>query len=148
MSLIDNINSAVTNAMKNRNAFNLSVLRMLKSALQTEKISKKHDLSDDEVIAVIKRQVKLRKDSIDEYTKYNRLDEVESLNNEISVLSKYLPEEMPLEEIEKVLDEVFAEETDLSIKSMGNIMKKLTSILGAKADMKKVSELVRTRLSK
>lgn len=147
MSLIDNINSDVTNAMKNRNTFNLSVLRMLKSALQTEKISKKHDLSDDEVVTVIKRQVKLRKDSIDEYTKYNRLDEVESLNNEISVLSKYLPEEMPLEEIEKVLDEVFAEEADLSIKSMGGIMKKLTPILGAKADMKKVSELVRSRLT-
>lgn len=148
MTLNDTIIKDMTAAMKAQDKFNLSVLRMLKSALQLEKISKKHDLSDDEVIAVIKKQVKMRKDSITEYEKYGKTAEVESLNKEIECLSKYLPEELSEEEISKVLDEVFETIKPESIKDMGKVMKEATTRLGSSADMSLVSSLVKERLSK
>lgn len=133
-------------AMKNSDKFKLSVLRMLKSALQLESISKKHELTDEEVITVIKRQVKQRKDSITEYEKYNKSDEVESLNKEIEILNNYLPAEMSEEDIKKIIEEVFAELNPTSMKEMGMVMKELNARI-INADMSLVSSLVRERLS-
>ena len=132
-------------AMKNGDKFTLSVLRMLKSALQMEKINKKHDLNDEEIVAVIKKQVKVRKDSIAEYQKYNKEDLVESLEKEITVLDKYLPEEMSEEEVNKIINDVFSELNPTSIKDMGGIMKELNSRI-TNADMSIVSAKVRERL--
>jgi len=134
------------NAMKSGDKFTLSVLKMLKSALQMEAINKKHELTDDEIIAVIKKQVKVRKDSISEYQKYNKLDVVESLEQEIKVLDKYLPEEMSEEEIDKVIEEVFTKLNPSSIKDMGGIMKELNALI-TNADMSLVSKKVRERLN-
>jgi len=147
MSMMENVAKDLTSAMKEQDKFTLSVLRMLKSALQLEKISKKHDLTDDEVIAVVKRQVKTRKDSMSEYEQYNKMEEVENLKKEIEVLSKYLPPELSKEEIEKVLDDIFAEIKPESIKDMGKIMKEATAKLGNAADMSLVSSLVKEKLS-
>ena len=147
MALTDEVVKDMTAAMKAQDKFNLSVLRMLKTALQNEKINLKHDLSDDEAITVIKRQVKQRKDSITEYAKYGKQEEVDNLNKEIECLSKYLPEELSEEQINKVLDEVFAELKPESIKEMGKVMKEATARLGSAADMSLVSSLVKQRLS-
>ena len=147
MALYDNVISDMTAAMKEQEKFKLSVLRMLKSALQLEKINKKHDLTDDEVLAVIKKQVKTRKDSVVEFEKYNKEDEVEKLNKEIEILSSYLPEELSSEEINKAIDEIFEELKPESIKDMGRVMKEATARIGAKADMSLVSSIVKEKLS-
>ncbi len=147
MALTDVIVKDLTAAMKAQNKFELSVLRLLKTALQNEKINKMHDLSDEEAIAVIKRQVKQRKDSIAEYSKYGKTLEVANLNKEIECLTKYLPEELSEDDINKVLDDVFAELKPNSIKDMGKVMKEATSRLGSNADMSLVSSLVKARLS-
>ena len=147
MNLNDQVIKDMTQAMKDQDKCKLSVLRMLKSALQMEKIAKKHDLSDDETIAVIKRQVKQRKDSIEEYTKFNKTEEVDNLNKEIEVLSAYLPEELSEEELNKIIDEVFAELKPESIKEMGKVMKEVTARCGSRADMSEVSKIVKSRLS-
>ncbi len=143
----DKVIKDMTQAMKDQDKFKLSVLRMLKSALQMEKIAKKHDLSDDETIAVIKRQVKQRKDSIEEFTKYNKIEEVDNLNKEIEILSAYLPEELSEEELNKIIDEVFAELKPESIKEMGKVMKEVTARCGSRADMSEVSKIVKSKLS-
>jgi uncharacterized protein YqeY len=143
----DKVIKDMTQAMKDQDKFKLSVLRMLKSALQMEKIAKKHDLSDDETIAVIKRQVKQRKDSIEEFTKYNKTEEVDNLNKEIEILSAYLPEELSEEELNKIIDEVFAELKPESIKEMGKVMKEVTARCGSRADMSEVSKIVKSKLS-
>lgn len=148
MALNETIVKDMTTAMKEQDKFNLSVLRMLKSALQLEKISLKHDLSDEEVMVVIKRQVKQRKDSMSEYEKYGKLDEVENLKKEIECLSKYLPAELSEEEINKQLDVIFDELKPESMKDMGRVMKEATARLGAGADGSLVSKLVKERLSK
>jgi uncharacterized protein YqeY len=144
--MLDTIIKDLTTAMKEQDKFRLSVLRMLKSALQMEKISKKHDLSDEEVITVIKRQVKTRKDSMEEYKKYNKEEEVQNLTKEIEILNEYLPAEMSDEDINKALDAIFEELKPESIKDMGKVMKEATAKIGASADMSKVSNLVRSRL--
>ena len=133
-------------AMKAQDKFKLSVLRMLKSALQMEAINNKTELTDDNVIKVIKKQVKLRKDSISEYQKCGKMDTVEDLNNEIAILEEYLPEEMSIEEVKKCIDEVFAELNPSSIKDMGSVMKRLGEKI-TNADMKEVSRLVKEKLS-
>ena len=133
-------------AMKSGDKFKLSVLRMLKSALQLESISKKHELSDDEVLSVIKKQVKTRKDSIEEFKKYGKDEEVAKLEQEIEILNAYLPEEMTEEEITKVIDEVFNDLKPTSMKEMGMVMKELNTKI-TNADMSLVSKLVKERLS-
>ena len=142
----EQIANDLKNAMKNGDKFKLSVLRMLKSALQLESISKKHELSDDEVMNVIKKQVKIRKDSIEEFKKYNKTEEVEKLEQEIEILDTYLPAEMTEEEITKVIDEVFSELNPTSMKDMGGVMKKLNEKI-TNADMSLVSKMVKERLT-
>jgi len=132
-------------AMKSQDKFTLSVLRLLKSALQLESINKKRDLEDSEVIAVIKKQVKLRKDSITEFEKYNQLEKVSELEKEIAVLNKYLPEETPVEEIKKVIESVFSEVKPSGMKDMGVIMKMVGPKL-PNADMSLVSQLIKEKL--
>ncbi|MEG1505940.1 MAG: GatB/YqeY domain-containing protein [Bacilli bacterium] len=146
MNLTEIINNDLKDSMKNADRFSLSVLRMLKSALQLEQISKKHELEDDEVLSVIKKQVKVRKDSVEEYKNYSKMDEVKSLENEIELLSKYLPAEMSEEEINKIINETFEELNPTSIKDMGNIMKSLTAKI-TNADMSLVSKIVREKLN-
>ncbi len=142
----EQIANDLKNAMKSGDKFQLSVLRMLKSALQLEAISKKHELTDDEVMSVIKKQVKTRKDSIIEFQKYNKTAEVEKLEEEIKILDTYLPAEMTEDEIKKVIDEVFSELNPTSMKDMGGVMKKLNEKI-TNADMSLVSKLVRERLN-
>jgi len=142
------INADLVAAMKEKDAFKLSVLRMLKSALQLESISKKHELSDDEVASVLKKQVKLRKDSKEEYLSYNKMDKVADLEKEIAIISTYLPEELSEEEIKKNVDTAISEVKPTSMKDMGMVMKKLNELLAGKnADMSLASKLVKEALA-
>ena len=92
------IQSDTLMAMKNSDKFKVSVLRMLKSAIQAEKINAKNELTDENIIAIIKKQVKQRTDSILEYEKYNRPDMVATLKQEIKILEEYLPKQLSEEE--------------------------------------------------
>ena len=133
-------------ALKSGDKFTLSVLRMLKSEIINE--SRKgslHTLTDDEVLIVIKKGVKTRKDSIEEYKKYGKLDTVNELAKEVDILNKYLPQEMSEEEIIKIVNEVFEELKPSSMKDMGNLMKVISSKI-TNADMSLVSKIVKDKL--
>ena len=145
MNLNEQIMSDMKEAMKNGEKFTLSVLRMLKSALQLEKINKKEELNDNEVITVIKRNVKQRKDSMNEFMKYGKTEEVENLEKEITVLKKYLPEELSEEEIDTKIEEAFQELKPEGIKDMGRVMKYLTEAIGTVADMSLISKKVKEK---
>lgn len=142
------IQTDTLNSMKNSDKFKVSVLRMLKSAIQSEAINKKKTLDDDEIIMVIRKQVKLREASVLEYEKYNRSLEVEKLKKEIAILNNYLPKELSKDEINKELDAIFAKLNPTSIKDMGLIMKEATKIFGSRVDMAKVSQMIKERLTK
>ena len=144
--MFNQINDDLKIAMKNGDKFRLSVLRMLKSSLQLEQIKALHDLEDKEVIALLKKQVKMRKDSIIEFEKFNKLDEVQKLEDEINIINEFLPTEMSEDEIRKVIDTVFEELKPTSLKDMGGIMKVLNDRI-TNADMSLVSKIVKEKLS-
>lgn len=145
--MFEKITKDLTEAMKAIDTFRTSVLRMLKSALKNEEINKKSPLTDDEVLAIIKKQVKTRKDSMNEYASYNRMDLADSLQKEIDILNEYLPEELSDEELEKIVKETITKVKAESIKQMGMVIKTISSEYGARCDMAKVSKLVKERLS-
>ncbi len=144
--MFEQVQKDLTEAMKAKDSFRLSVIRMLKSALKNEEINKKEPLTDDEVLQVIKKQVKTRKDSKAEYEQYNRLDLAEDLEKEIKILSAYLPEELSEEELKKIVDETINELNPDGMKGMGLVIKTISSKYGAKADMGLVSRLVKEKL--
>lgn len=145
--MYEKINEDLKNAMKEKDTFKLSVLRMLKSALQLEQIAKKHELDDNEIAAVLKKQVKVRKDSLEEYKKYDKAELVESLEKEIAILDAYLPKEMSESEITKVVEAVIDEVKPTSMKDMGIVMKKVNEqLIGKNADMSLVSKLVKEKI--
>lgn len=145
--MFDKIKSDLLESMKSGDKFKLGVLRMLKSALQMEQISLNHELNDDEVLTVIRREVKKRNSSITEYEKFNKLDTVEDLKHEVAILEEYLPAMLSNEEIEKIIDETIAEYENLDIKSMGKIIAEVKTKTNGNADMSLVSMLVKERLS-
>ena len=145
--MFDKIKSDLLESMKSGDKFKLGVLRMLKSALQMEQISLNHELNDDEVLTVIRREVKKRNSSITEYEKFNKLDTVEDLKHEISILEEYLPAMLSNEDIEKIIDETIAEYDNPDIKSMGKIIADVKTKTNGNADMSLVSKLVKERLS-
>ena len=147
MNLNDRIMNDLKESMKNKDSFKLSVIRMVKGAIQLEKINKKRDLNDEEVIDVISKQIKLRKDSINEFEKAGRNDLADTTKKEVEVLNEYMPEQLSSEEVNKLIDEAFAKVNPTSQKDMGLIMKEVTPKVKGKADMGEVSKIIKEKLS-
>lgn len=147
MNLNDRIMNDLKEAMKNKDSFKLGVVRMVKGAIQLEKINKKRDLNDEEVIDVISKQIKLRKDSINEFEKAGRNDLADTTKKEVEVLNEYMPEQLSSEEVNKIIDEAFVKVNPTSQKDMGLIMKEVTPKVKGKADMGEVSKIIKEKLS-
>ncbi len=144
--MLNEINEQMKLSLKSGDKFKLSVLRMLKSAIQNESINKKKELIDEEIMIVLKKQVKMRKDSLEEYKKYNKIEEVENLEKEINILSVYLPVELSKEETEKLINEMINELKPLGQKDMGKCMKYATENF-KNVDMALVSSIIKEKLS-
>lgn len=147
MTLLDTINNDMKNYMKEKDSFSLGVVRMVKGAIQLESINKKKELTDEEIISVISKQIKMRKDSIVEFEKGNRQDLVEQNKKEIEILNKYMPEQLSMEEINKIIDEAFLLIKPTISKEQGLIMKEITPKLKGRADMSLVSGIIKDRLN-
>ncbi len=135
-------------AMKNKDKERLAVIRLVKGSMQMAELDKGHELSDDEVMDVISKEIKSRKDSIAEFEKGNREDLVKQATDEIKILEEYLPKPFSSDEIMKIIDEVFDEVKPTSNKEMGKVMKELTPKLKNRADMSEVSKIVKEKISK
>ena len=135
------------NAMKAQDKEKLAVIRMIKGAMQLEELEKKHELNDEEMVNIIAKQIKTRKESIIEFEKGNRQDLIEKTNNEIEILNKYMPEQLSEEEIEKVITDVFNEINPTGLSDIGKIMGKISPMLKGKADLGLVNKLIKERLN-
>jgi len=136
-------------AMKNRDTLKSSVLSFLRAAMINAAIDKKKkNLEDNDCIAVIKKQVKQRQESIEQFQKGNRQDLADKETKELEILKSYLPPELPAEEIKKIIEEAIALTSAQDMKDMGKVMKEVTAKITGRADSKLVSDLVRERLSK
>ncbi|MBQ7136723.1 MAG: GatB/YqeY domain-containing protein [Bacilli bacterium] len=145
--MLEKFNKDIIAAMKEKEQLKLTVLRMVKGAMQLESINNKKEVNDELLIDCVSKQIKLRNDSINEFEKANRGDLVDKNKEEIEILKQYLPEQMSSDEIDKVLDEVFAFVSPTSNKDMGLVMKEVTPKVKGRADMKLVSEKIKERLS-
>ena len=134
-------------AMKNQDKEALAVIRGIKGAMQLEEIAKKHELNDEEVIDVIVKQIKMRKESIEGFEKGNREDLKNQALKEIEILNRYMPEQLSLDEVNNIIEETFNLVNPTSLADMGKIMREVTPKVKGKYDMKEVSNIIKNKLS-
>ena len=146
MTLSEKINEDLKEAMKNKDSFKLGVIRMVKGAMQLAKKSPREELTDDDVINVLSKQIKMRREAIEQFEKAGREDLVEQNKREVEILSSYMPEALSDDELNDILDKVFDEVKPTSQKDMGLIMKSITPLVKGRADMSLVSKLIKERL--
>ena len=145
--MYDKIKEEIVNAMKEKNTLKVQTLRGVKGEIDLEHINKKVEINDDLVISVLSHQIKTRRESIVEFEKGNREDLINKTNTEIELLQTYLPKQLSDEEIKEILDKVFDKVKPTSAKDMGLIMREASPLLKGKADMSKVSALIKERLA-
>lgn len=133
-------------AMKEKDETRKNAVQMVRAAiLQVEK-DNGITLEDDKIIEIIAKEVKKRKDSLSDYEKSGRQDLISQIQEEIKILTVYLPEQLSTEEIKKIVSEVISETGATSIKDMGKVMKASKEKIGAAADGKTINEVVRELL--
>lgn len=147
MNLVDRLTADMKTAMKSQNKLALSVIRMMRSELKYAEISKGGPLSEEDVLEVLGRESKKRRDSIDEYKRGNRDDIAAQLEKEVEIISVYLPEQLSQQEIESIIDEAIMETKVSSIKEMGKLMAVVMPKVKGRADGKLVNQIVREKLS-
>lgn len=134
------------NSMKEKNVIRKNVIQMVRAAiLQVEK-DKQIEVTDDQIIEIIAKGTKKRKDSIADYEKSGRQDLLDQINEEITILEEYLPEQLSVEEIEERVKEIITELGATSMKEMGLVMKTAKEKLGASADGKTINEVTKKLL--
>jgi len=147
--LEEKILSDYKEAMKSRDTLKSSVLSFLRAAMINLAMDKKKKLLDDEdVVAVIKKQIKQRQDSIEQFKKGNRPELAEKETRELEILQGYLPKQLSAEEVRKIVEEAAATVGASGPKDMGKVMKEVMVKVGQAVDAKLVSELVREKLTK
>ena len=146
MSLLEKSKKDMIDAMKKQDKERLTVLRMVKGALQLESINNKKEIDEELFIDTVGKQIKLRNDSITEFAKGNRQDLIEQAEKEIAILKDYLPEQLSELEISSIIEIAIQNVKPTSPKDMGLIMKEITPLVKGKADMKIVSSLIKVKL--
>ena len=148
MTLKDQIVADMTAAMKAKDASRTSTLRMVKAAIMNREKESGTPIDDEDVLKLLRSQVKQRRDSVEQYQKANRQDLAEKETTEIAVIESYLPQAASAEEIEQAVVEAIAETGAASAKDMGRVMKAaMAKLANQSVDGKTVNELVRKKLS-
>ena len=144
--MVEKLKQDMIEAMKAKDKDRLTTIRMIKGGLDKEHIDKKREINDDLLIEVVNRGIKQRKDSIAEFEKGGRNDLIAKTQAEIDILQNYLPEQLSEEEVIAIIDEAFQVVNPESARDMGKVMKEVTPKLKGKADMKVVSEIIKSKL--
>lgn len=149
MSLKEKLTEDMKSAMKakEKGKTRLSVIRMVRAAIKNQEIDSGRELNDDDVIQVLSREVKMRRESLVDFQKADRPEAVKDLENEIEILMEYLPEQMTEEEIIALVKKTIEEVGAQNPKEMGKVMGKLVPLTKGKADGKLVSEIVKKALN-
>jgi uncharacterized protein len=147
MSLVADINTRITQAMKAHDAASLSTLRMLKAAFMNKEVERGHALDDTEALQVVGTLIKQRRDSIEQFEKGGRPDLVAKESSELVLLEALMPPPMSPADLDAAVDKAVADTGATSVKDMGKVMKAVMAALaGTGADGKAVNEAVRRRL--
>jgi len=147
MSLLERLNNDMKQAMKNKEKDKLSVIRMLKASLQNEALKLRQELTEEEELTVLSRELKQRKDSLNEFANADRTDLVDKIRIEIGYVEAYMPEQLSAEEITSIVKQTIEEVNATSKADMGRVMSALMPKVKGKADGSLVNKLVQQHLS-
>ncbi len=148
MGLREKILDDIKEAMKSKQAERLSAIRMLQSAIKYREIElRPNAITDQEVMGVIRKLTKQRKDSIAEYEKAARQDLADKEKFELGVLEEYLPAQMSADAVAKIVEEVIQAQGATTMKQMGGVVKEVMAKTGGQADGKMISDLVKSKLT-
>jgi uncharacterized protein YqeY len=148
LSLLERLNNDMKQAMKNKEKDRLSVIRMIKSSLQNEAIKLGKELSEEEELTVLSREMKQRKDSLHEFENAGRQDLVEKVRKELTYVEMYMPKQLSEEELAEIVKETISEVGATSKADMGKVMSAIMPKVKGKADGALVNKLVQQQLSK
>jgi len=147
LSLLENLNKDMKDAMKARDKEKLATIRMLKSAVQNEELSKKGELTEDEELSILSREKKQRLDSVDEFNDAGRDDLVKKTEQEIEIIDDYLPKQLSDEEVDEIVSETIEQTGASSMKDMGKVMGAVMPKVKGKADGNVVNQKVKEKLT-
>jgi uncharacterized protein YqeY len=147
MSLLERLNNDMKQAMKNKEKDKLSVIRMIKASLQNEAIKLGKELSEEDELTILSREVKQRKDSLHEFDKAGRQDLVDKLRTELTFVELYLPKQLSEDELAEIVKETISEVGATSKAEMGKVMAAIMPKVKGKADGSLVNKLVQQHLS-
>ncbi len=147
MPLKTQISDDMKHAMRAKESERLGTIRLLQAAIKQREVDERIELTDTDVIGVIEKMLKQRRDSIAAYESANRQDLVDIEKYEVTVLQVYLPKQLTEDEIKALLEKVIADSGASSIKEMGKVVAALKPLVAGKADMGKVSGLIKARLA-
>ena len=144
--LRDTLDSDLKDAMRNKEALKRTVLRTMLSEIRNAEINSQTTLDDEGIISVLTKQVQQRKDSVEAYAAANRQDLVDKETEEINIISVYLPEQLPVEEIEEIIKTAISEMGASSLSDMGKVMGLVMPQVRGRADGKMVNTIVTEKL--
>lgn len=147
MSLAETFGIQLTEAMRSGDTLRRNTLRLVIASINNARIAAQHNLSDDEVLGVLRREAKQRHDSIEEYTKGKRLDLVAQEQAELQIIESYLPANVPEEDVRAAAISVIAEVGATGPSDLGKVMRPLLQRLGGGADGRRANEIVRELLA-
>lgn len=147
MNLAERLNEDMKQAMKNGDKFRLQVIRMVRASIKNQEIEMRRPLNDDELIQVISRDLKQRRDSLQDFQKAGREDLVAQATAEIEIISQYLPKQLTEEEIKEIVTQTMQETGASSKADMGKLMGVLMPKVKGRADGKLVNQIVQQLLS-
>lgn len=147
MALLEKLNQDMVQAMKKKDKETLSVIRMVKASIQNEtiKLGKEH-LSEDEELTILSRELKQRKESLQEFTSAGRDDLVDKVQFEISVLEQYMPKQLSTEELEEIVVQAIRDANATTMKDFGKVMGIVIPLTKGKADGSQVKQIVEKKL--
>ena len=148
MSLLQDLTKDMVAAMKSRDKETLNTVRMLKAAVKNEQIDKGHELTPDEEVAVMSREYKQRKESLEEFKKAGRDDLVKQTQAEMKIVEKFLPKQLSADEVKKVVDDTIDQLGASGMKDFGKVMGAAMGKLKGQADGKIVNQTVKVELNK
>lgn len=143
MTLKDRLTNDLKESMKKKELVRKSVITLIRADIKQYEVDNRVELDDEKILTLIAKQMKQRKDALEEFKKADRTDLIEQTNEEIQILSLYLPEQLDDDELEEIVRKVVDDVGATSMKDMGKIMGKAMPLVNGRADGKRINEMVK-----
>ncbi|MGB4458268.1 MAG: GatB/YqeY domain-containing protein [Defluviitoga tunisiensis] len=144
--LKEKLNEDLKKYMKEKNTLALNTVRLVIAEIKNKEVEKNSEITDEEILQIIRKQIKMREDSIQQFRSANREDLANKEAQELEILKNYLPEDLTDEELDKIIQETIKELNASSKKDFGRVIKEVIQKVQGRADNKKISELISKKL--